>query len=83
VKATKRSPFRAYLEDGTMWPRVGGEDIEELQWRLRYGDVDRVDKIIAADIIRAYRSLVYKTQRRRNEIASGLRAAEDLPEEDS
>lgn len=66
--------------DGTVWPRIDieGEHEASLEWRLRYGDPTRSDCLAAASVIGAYRSLVLKPQRRRNEVCTALRKAEGL-----
>lgn len=42
------------------WPRAGGEALEEVQWRLRYGEPTKSDLMHAAQVMGAYRALVWK-----------------------
>lgn len=58
------------------WPRAG-QKLVDLDWRLRYApDISSSDRLMAASIISAYRALVYKTQKERNEICAELRKVE-------
>lgn len=45
----------------------------ELEWTLRYGNPTKSDLYSAAEIIAAYRALIYKTQADRNLICKELK----------
>jgi len=80
MKAIRISKVRAYLEDGTSWPRYAGERVEELSWRLHHGQPSRSDHLLAASILEAYAYLIRLPQRRRAQVISALRHAETLEE---
>jgi hypothetical protein len=61
------------LADGTLWP-VPGEELAELEWRMRYGTaLLQEDRLAAASVINAYRYLLTATVRRRNTKAKMIR----------
>lgn len=63
--------------DGTSWPRAG-DPASELSWRLRYAEPTRGDILSAAGIVSAYRDLIWKTGRQREDIVRQLRKAEGI-----
>jgi hypothetical protein len=54
------------------WPPVA-QELDDLEWRLRYRPPTPSDCLAAASIVSAYRELVLATRRRREEIVRGLR----------
>ncbi len=66
--------------DGMSWPTPQCGDCG-LQWRLRYAPEETItksDMLAAAEIMCAYNSLIFKTQKDRNNICSRLRTAIEL-----
>lgn len=67
------SPFVHF--DGTAWP-VPGDRLRDLEHALRYAPKDACfdmeDRLLAASVINAYFTLVWQTQKRRNEITNHL-----------
>jgi hypothetical protein len=67
------------FDDGTAWPLPENDEgdryHDRVAWRLRYGQPSKSDLLVAADVMAAYEALIYQTQKRRNEIASAIRAA--------
>lgn len=54
-----------------------GEQLSEIEWRLRYGLPSKQDLLVAASAISAYSELVLrKTQKERNKICKTLRRKE-------
>ncbi len=68
--------YHVRLDDGTCWSQDGEED-KSLNWLLRYGsDADVLKhRLTIASILSSYESLVWKPQKRRNEIIAALREA--------
>jgi hypothetical protein len=70
------SPFVHF--DGMVWP-IPGSRLRDLEHALRYTRKDYCfgmeDRLLAASVINAYIELVWKTQKRRNQIATNLFAA--------
>jgi hypothetical protein len=70
------SPFVHF--DRTAWP-IPGDRLRDLEHALRYARKDACcdmkDRLLAASVIDAYLTLVWQTQKRRNEISTKLRAA--------
>lgn len=63
-----------YLHFGGMtWPNPHA--LEEMAWRLRYGQPTKVDLLLAASVVGAYRQLVEDSQRERNAKISGISRA--------
>ncbi len=64
------------LEDRTVWP-VDAEDEHgnTVQHELRSGTPTRQQLLAAASVMLAYESLLRRSNKRRNEIANGIRAA--------
>jgi hypothetical protein len=67
------SPFVHF--GGTTWP-IPGDRLRDLEQALRYARKDACydmkDRLLAASVINAYFTLVWQTQKRRNEIANHL-----------
>ena len=57
------------LSDETVWPLPG-----ELEWTMRYGDPTCGERMRAASIISAYKTIILATQKRRNQVVKELRA---------
>ena len=55
-----------------MWPAPCAR-MDEIEWRLRYGQPTHVDQMGAASIIAAYRQMVSDPQTKRNMVISELR----------
>mgnify|MGYP003577776373 CR=1 FL=1 len=68
-------PFKIF--DGMTWP-FPCERLNEVEWRLRYGEPTQQDRMLAASVMSAYTALIYKTQKERNHIASMLKAEPDF-----
>lgn len=70
------SPFVHF--GGTVWP-IPGNKLRDLEHWLRYAQKGHIfnmqDRLLAASVLNAYIDLVWKTQKRRNEIAASLRTA--------
>lgn len=65
---------RSYLQfDGMVWPDP--RDPTEVQWRLRYGDLTRQDRVRAASVLSAYAHLISMPRRLRDKRIRQLRAA--------
>ncbi len=66
------------LEDGTCWAfdRLD-EDGAGLGWVQRYGTESEVLKarLTVAEIMSSYRALIWKPQKRRNEVVAAIRVA--------
>lgn len=58
--------------DEMTWPAVG---LADLEWRMRYTDTTKQDRLVAAGVIDAYIALLNKPVRQRNAIISKIRAA--------
>lgn len=68
------------LSDGTAWMFDLAEDDEtSLEWILRYGSTEQREHIryIVASILSTCTALLYRPQRRRNEVCSAIRRALD------
>jgi hypothetical protein len=63
------------LDDGTVWPNP--TDPNEVQWRLRFGTPSKLDLLVAASAMAAYRELTGQTHKRRSTVVRLLRAALD------
>lgn len=59
--------------DGMNWPDP--RDPDDVQWRLRYGELTKADRMWCASVLGAYRQLVDDPQRIRNAKIAGLRKA--------
>ena len=64
--------------DGMTWPNP--DDPREIEWKLRYGVPTRSELNAAAEMVAAYKQLVYLPQRSRNARVSGIRKARDAAE---
>jgi hypothetical protein len=71
-----KSGYHVLLDDGTIWPRLGGQPAEDLIDTLLYGRPTPVQLCAAASIASAYRALVSMPRRRRAEVIAALREAE-------
>lgn len=59
--------------DGMCFPQPG-EELYQVNWRLRHGKQTQEDLMVAASVISAYSGLVLnKTQKERNYVCSKLR----------
>ncbi len=60
--------------DDMTWPSY---DQGELEWQLRYGTEQQIiaARMRLASIVRAYREMLWLTQKRRNEICRAIREA--------
>lgn len=47
------------LNDGTVWP----VNVGEIEWRLRYGELSKTDRLIAASVLGAYSAMTDQTLR--------------------
>ena len=67
------SPFVHFY--GTEWP-IPGDRLSDLEHALRYASKDACfdikDRLLAASVINAYFTLVWQTQKRRNQIINHL-----------
>jgi hypothetical protein len=61
------------IENSGIWP-VDSEEIT-VQWSLRYGNPSKSELLRAAEILSAYKSLIFSTQKRRNRVCKELRKA--------
>ena len=60
--------------DDMTWP-LPGEDLSELEWRMRYRtSPSREDCLVAASVISAFSELVTMSERRRRPIIAALRS---------
>lgn len=61
------------------WPRANDVN-DEIQWKLRYQPetLTKSEQLIAASIITAYFSLIYKSQKNRNYVAGVLKKIERI-----
>lgn len=59
--------------DGMAWPNP--DDPYEIEWRLRYGEPTKADRLVAASYIAAYRQLIQDSQRVRSDKIRQIRAA--------
>jgi hypothetical protein len=57
--------------DGMCWPNAT-EEINDLEWELRYGHPDRSDYLLAATICAAYRELVTCPKNKRDYVVREL-----------
>lgn len=70
-----------HIFDGMTWP-LPGEDMDELEWRMRYsgyysdGHLDKNDRYSAASIIGAYSELVRCSAEKRRHVVAELRTAQ-------
>lgn len=79
MKATRIGKYCVHLDDGTSWPRLG----TDLEWRARYspeagrGESSETTSLCLslASVVAAFEALVWKPERRRNEIIRALREA--------
>jgi len=58
--------------DNMTWPSLNDEDLE---WKLRHtpGAINGSDLLVAASYIGAFRALVQRTQKQRNEICKKIK----------
>lgn len=72
---TRITPFAIYF-DGMSWPNPS-EHCDEMNWGLRYGNAERVEKhrLGAASVVAAYQALVLRPKRERDRIIRELRKA--------
>lgn len=57
--------------DGMTWPNP--TDPNEVQWRLRYGQPNKEDLLVAASFMHAYAHLIELPQRARNQRVSEIK----------
>ncbi|MGW5518468.1 hypothetical protein [Nocardia africana] len=66
------------LSDGSVWPVNEQDELDSVQWRLRYATPTPEDALYAASVIEAYEYLVYEATREkvalvRRELRAGFR----------
>lgn len=54
-------------------------EMDDLEWRLRYGLPSRSDHLVAAGIIGAYKQMVGDTQKKRQMVIRELRQGPNVP----
>ena len=62
--------------DGMCWPNAG-LDLQELEHRLRYGDVDGADRMLAATVVAAYMEIILCNRTKREYVVRNLRQIRD------
>lgn len=72
--------YRYFL--GMCWP-VPGDDMDELEWRLRYaGELPMSDRLVAASVLDAYKELIRLPQLQRNARIRELRKGPGIAREE-
>lgn len=65
---------------GMAWP-IPGEDMNDLEWRFRYGVPSRTDNLVSASIIAAYRQMIGDPQTKRQWVIGEIRKLSKLRRE--
>jgi hypothetical protein len=60
--------------DDMCWP-IPSNELDGLEWRLRYSSPTKSDLLVAASVISAYRDLVGKPRRLREKVVKNIRRA--------
>ena len=70
----ENSAYAVFDDHGMTWP-LPGEQMGNLEWKLRYSKLSRVEELFAASVVAAYAQLVTGNDETRRLIARGIKQA--------
>lgn len=75
MKPRNIGPMAVNFDNGTCWPRAAGA-LADVDWNLRYGELTTSDRLVAAEVVTAWQSLLALPRKKRDQVIAALRRAE-------
>ena len=75
MKPRNIGPVAVNFDNGTCWPRAAGT-LADIDWNLRYGEPSMSDRLVAAEVVTAWQTLLALPRKKREQVIAALRSVE-------
>lgn len=75
MKPRNIGPVAVNFDNGACWPRAAGA-LADIDWNLRYGEPSRSDRLVAAEVVTAWQTLLALPRKKREQVIAALRSVE-------